>query len=273
MPAKGCCFGGETKSVFVVGERFERDRGARWIGTYDFTTRTLWTLIKLPSTPPPFKPRNWGSLCRHWKSWLQSVYRQTSYWMQKNHASSSILCVYIYIYFFFCEKEQAAITVGVFLVGSRWLDSIFWFTNMQGFMPSDLSSTMQGVQRSEMKWNEVNRVAQEAALRTLKLRLRHGFSFFHRLLLATLATYMSRFPLPYYLHRIWVRRPTREVASDFGRDLERLSSRAREVQRFKSISWYGDLMWFVFYENYLAIKTIFHIFHMYRWYFGHLICI
>lgn len=150
-----------------------------------------------------------------------------------------IMCVYIYIYF--CEKEQAAITVGVFLVGSRWLDSIFWFTNMQGFMPSDLSSTMQGVQRSEKKWNEVNRVAQEAALRTLKLRLRHGFSFFHRLLLATLATYMSRFPLPYYLHRIWVRRPTREVASDFGRDLERLSSRAREVQRFKSISWYGDL--------------------------------
>lgn len=75
-------------------------------------------------------------------------------------------------------------------------------------------------------------------------------------------------PDSHYLHRIWVRRPTREVASDFGRDLERLSSRAREVQRFKSISW-----WFVFYENYLAIKTIFHIFHMYRWYFGHLICI
>ena len=152
-----------------------------------------------------------------------------------------VLLYYVCIYIYFCEKEQAAITVGVFLVGSRWLDSIFWFTNMQGFMPSDLSSTMQGVQRSEKKWNEVNRVAQEAALRTLKLRLRHGFSFFHRLLLATLATYMSRFPLPYYLHRIWVRRPTREVASDFGRDLERLSSRAREVQRFKSISWYGDL--------------------------------
>lgn len=176
-----------------------------------------------------------------------------------------IMCVYIYIYF--CEKEQAAITVGVFLVGSRWLDSIFWFTNMQGFMPSDLSSTMQGVQRSEKKWNEVNRVAQEAALRTLKLRLRHGFSFFHRLLLATLATYMSRFPLPsrdlcteaytWGCQRLWPRPGTAEQPCAWGAALQ-----------VDFLVW-----WFVFYENYLAIKTIFHIFHMYRWYFGHLICI
>lgn len=178
-----------------------------------------------------------------------------------------VLLYYVCIYIYFCEKEQAAITVGVFLVGSRWLDSIFWFTNMQGFMPSDLSSTMQGVQRSEKKWNEVNRVAQEAALRTLKLRLRHGFSFFHRLLLATLATYMSRFPLPsrdlcteaytWGCQRLWPRPGTAEQPCAWGAALQ-----------VDFLVW-----WFVFYENYLAIKTIFHIFHMYRWYFGHLICI